>query len=363
MTDELLEIPRRKIKSILRDPAKAAAAVQLVYVCCQDPGITRKRTGKKNFSYFLGDEKLTDKEHLDRIKKLVIPPAWEDVWICVLPNGHLQATGLDLRKRRQYRYHSDWNQLRNQTKFYHIIDFGKSLPDMRAQIKKDLSLPGLPAEKVLATIVSLMERTNIRVGNSVYEKIYGSFGLTTLKDKHVSLNGSKIGFRFKGKKGVEHTISIKNRKLASIVKKCKEIPGKELFQYYDENGDRKAIDSGMVNEYIKKISGADFTAKDFRTWAGTVQALIAFKEIGAYETETEAKRKVAEAFRMVSKQLGNTPNVCKKYYVHPSIISLYQNRELEKYIPATNGETPNEDRDIIDLTEEEKAVLQILESL
>jgi DNA topoisomerase I len=297
---------------------------------------------------------------LQRIKSLVIPPAWEDVWICLLENGHLQATGIDVKKRKQYRYHSQWSMLRSLTKFYHTYEFGKVLPAIRSQIEKDISLSGLPAEKVLATVVSLMERTNIRVGNSVYEKLYGSFGLTTLKDKHVSFQGNTISFTFKGKKGIEHAINLKSKRLATIVKKCRDIPGKELFQYYNEEGERRSIDSGMVNDYIKNISGGEFTAKDFRTWAGTVQAVIAFKELGMFESETEAKKKIAEAYKIVSKQLGNTPNVCKKYYVHPAIINLYENKGLEKYTDQLNKIEVDDNK--TGLTVEEKIVMKILES-
>ena len=223
----------------------------------------------------------------------MIPPAMGKMFGYVyLRTGIVQATGIDIKKRKQYRYHPHWSMLRSQTKFYHTYEFGKVLPAIRLQIEKDLSLPEFPAEKVLATVVSLMERTNIRIGNSVYEKLYGSFGLTTLKDKHVSFRGNTIGFTFKGKKGVEHAINLKSKKLATIVKKCRDIPGKELFQYYNEEGERKAIDSGMVNDYIKNISGGEFTAKDFRTCRqATVQAVIAFKELGMFESEAEAEER------------------------------------------------------------------------
>src|ERR1700722_15535069 len=359
MTGDIIELPKRKIKRIINDAVKTANAINLVYVSDHDAGIKRIRNGKR-FKYLSGKSTRLNKEHLRRIKSLVIPPAWEDVWICLLENGHLQATGIDVKKRKQYRYHPDWNLLRNQTKFYHTYEFGKVLPALRLQIEKDLSLPGLPAEKVLATVVSLMERTNIRVGNNIYEKLYGSYGLTTLKDKHVTFHGNTIGFTFKGKMGVEHVISLKSKKLAAIVKKCRDIPGKELFQYYNENGERRSIDSGMVNDYIKNISGSNFTAKDFRTWSGTVQSVIAFKELGFFESQTEAKKKITEAFKIVSKQLGNTPNVCKKYYVHPVIINLYENRGLEKYIAQLDRAEINDDK--TDLTLEEKIVMKILES-
>lgn len=294
-----------------------------------------------------------------RIKKLVIPPAWENVWICSNPNGHLQVTGIDVRGRKQYKYHPAWNTFRNHTKFYRLYEFGCCLPNMRLKLEKDLSLPGLPLQKVLATVVSLMERTNIRIGNCAYEKIYGSYGLTTMKDKHVKINGTKLKFSFKGKKGVYHDINIKAKRLASIVKKCQDIPGKELFQYYDEEGNRKSIDSGMVNEYIKEISGGDFTAKDFRTWSGTVQALVALKELG-FETQTEAKRNIASALDNVSNALGNTRTVCKKYYVHPIILSLYETKTLEKNINQLDEIEKDDGKS--DLTTEEKILMNILKS-
>ena len=292
---EEIKVTKRKIKSIGSDPEKTAKAINLIYVSDTDPGITRVKNGEK-FQYFFKDKKIEDDEVLLRIKHLVIPPAWTNVWICHEENGHLQATGLDVKGRKQYRYHTDWNKFRNQTKYFRLLDFGKVLPAIRLQLEKDLSLPTLGQEKVLSAVVSLMERTNIRVGNNMYEKLYGSYGLTTLKDKHVKIEGTKLKFSFKGKKGVMHDISIKNNKLSKIVKQCRDIPGKELFQYFDENGVRHSIDSGMVNEYIKTISGgSDFTAKDFRTWAGSVQALLALKSIGCCDTVTETKRRIVEA--------------------------------------------------------------------
>ncbi|MEO5997205.1 MAG: DNA topoisomerase IB [Chitinophagaceae bacterium] len=353
----VLNISKRKLTSIIKDPVKTAQAVNLIYVANTDPGIIRVRKGK-TFEFILENKKVKDKDTLQRIKSLVIPPAWEEVWICKLGNGHLQTTGLDVKKRKQYRYHQLWNVLRNQTKFYRLLEFGKVLPAMRLQLETDISLPGLPLEKVLATVVSLMERTNIRVGNCFYEKLYGSFGLTTFKDKHVSINGQQIRFSFKGKKGVCHDINIKSKRLASIVQKCKDIPGKELFQYINDNGDNKSIDSGMVNDYIKRISGSDFTAKDFRTWAGTVQALLAFKELGVSETQTESKRKIVEALDTVAKLLGNTRTVCKKYYVHPVVISLYEDQSLKKYITELNSIENDDNKS--DLTMEEKVLMRIL---
>lgn len=344
----------------MKDPVKSAKAVSLIYTTDQDQdGIYRRKSGKK-FVYFNGDEKIKDKEEIERINKLAIPPAWENVWICALKNGHLQATGIDAKQRKQYRYHPLWNALRNHTKFYRMLQFGYALPKMRLQLEKDLAIKSMEKRKVLAVVVSLMERTNIRIGNNIYEKLYGSFGLTTLKDKHVDIKGQKLKFSFKGKKGVYHDIELKNAKLARAVQNCKDIPGKELFQYYDENGQRHAIESGMVNDYIKEISGDDFTAKDFRTWSGTVNALIAFKEIGEAESDKEYKSKVKEALEQVAAHLGNTATVCRKYYVHPLVINLYENKSIKKYLDELDQIEINDG--MAGLTKEETIVMKMLEN-
>ncbi|MCJ8155658.1 DNA topoisomerase IB [Chryseobacterium sp. SSA4.19] len=349
-----------KIVKIMKDPVASAKAVHLIYTSdAESAGITRKKTGKK-YSYYKDGEKIRDKEEITRINKLVIPPAWENVWICALDNGHLQATGFDLKKRKQYRYHPLWSALRNHTKFYRMLQFGYALPEIRLRVEKDLALRNFEKRKVLALIVSLMQRTNIRIGNNAYEKLYGSFGLTTLKDKHVKVKGQKINFSFKGKKGVMHNIDLRSKRLARLVEKCKDIPGKELFQFIDDEGKRHTVDSGMVNDYIKEISGEDFTAKDFRTWSGTVSALIAFKEIGYAETHTEYKKKVKEALEIVASHLGNTSTVCRKYYVHPLVINLYENNTIKKYLDELEEIEENDGK--ADLTHEEKLVLKILET-
>lgn len=359
-TDIITSLTPARIVKIMKDPVKSAKAVSLVYTTdSRDEGIQRRKRGKK-FEYFAGDEKIKDKEEVARINKLAIPPAWENVWICSLTNGHLQATGIDARQRKQYRYHPVWNALRNHTKFYRMLQFGKVLPQIRLQLEKDLSLKTLEKRKVLAVVVSLMERTNIRIGNNVYEKLYGSFGLTTLKDKHVNITGQKMNFSFKGKKGIYHDISLNNKKLAKAVQNCKDIPGKELFQFYGDDGKRHAIDSGMVNEYIKEISGEDFTAKDFRTWSGTVNALIAFKEIGTAESDQNYKTKVKEALEMVASNLGNTPTVCRKYYVHPLVINLYENNSIRKYLDELDEIEIDDGK--AGLTKEELIVMKILEN-
>jgi DNA topoisomerase-1 len=354
------KLTRRKIKSIIQNPEKSAKAVNLVYVSDKQPGIMRIKDDD-TFIYKSGRKIIKDEETLARIKKLALPPAWENVWICANENGHLQATGIDSKGRKQYKYHSKWNQVRNQTKFYRMYEFAKILPSIRLQLEKDLAKQELTHEKVLATIVSLMERTPIRVGNASYEKQNGSYGLTTLKDKHVKINGTELNFKFKGKKGIEHDINIRSRRLANIVKRCRDIPGKELFQYFDENGQRKSVDSGMVNEYIKKLSGGDFTTKDFRTWAGTVQTFLAFKELGITETKKDTQKSIVTAMEMVSKHLGNTRNVCKKYYVHPSLIELYENKSLTNYLNELDSIEENDNK--TDLTKEEKVVMKILEGI
>lgn len=357
--ESIAQLPKRSIKKILKDPAKSAEAVNLVYVTDTAPGIERKASGK-NFEYFFKGVKLRNEEDLVRIKSLVIPPAWQNVWICKLENGHLQVTGTDVRNRKQYKYHTLWNALRNHTKFYRLYEFGLVMPNIRVKIEKDLSLTGLPLKKVLATVVSLMGRTNIRIGNASYEKIYGSYGLTTLKDKHVTITGSKLRFSFKGKKGVQHDININSKRLSKIVRHCQEIPGKELFQYYDEENNRKSIDSGMVNDYIKEISEGDFTAKDFRTWSGTVQALLALKNMGLTDTMTAKKKNIVDALDLVAELLGNTRTVCKKYYVHPLILSLYESDTLHKYM--NQMEALEKDDNKSGLTSEEKILMTILKN-
>lgn len=314
-----------------RDPIQAAEAAHLVYVNDGRPGINRLKKGK-GFTYVLGGKTVRDRNILQRIRSLVIPPAWTRVWICADPNGHIQATGLDVRHRKQYRYHAQWNALRNETKFHRLYEFGRALPGLRAKIEDDFHDRELTREKVLATILSLMERTYIRVGNNEYEKANGSYGLTTLKNKHVTIKGDTLVFSFVGKKGIHHDIALHNKRLARAVNQCREIPGRELFQYYDSEGARHPIDSGMVNQYIHEAMGTDFTAKDLRTWAGSLHALQAFRCIGEASSVTECKKNIVAALDTVSKALGNSRSVCKKYYVHPGLIRLYEENKLVKYL-------------------------------
>ncbi len=359
LADDII-IPEKKLEKISNDPKATAKAIKLVYVNDSQEGITRMRNGK-GFKYLYNNKTVKNKSDLERITKLVLPPAWENVWICTLENGHLQATGLDARNRKQYKYHRLWNELRNQTKFYRLLQFGKALPAIRRKVAKDLSLPGMPREKVLAAVVAIMEKTSIRVGSGIYEKMYGSFGLTTLKNKHVDVNGSKVKFSFKGKKGVEHEISIKSKKLSTIVKHCLEIPGKELFQYYDEDNNRQTIDSGMVNGYIRDVQDGEFTTKDFRTWTGTVHALTCLKEMGSFDSATDSKKKIVEVLDKVAAHLGNTRTVCKKYYVHPILLDLYENNKLDPYLGKLKNIKTDEDI-LTGMNPEEKLLLEILEN-
>lgn len=357
---ETVQLSHKEFLKIDKDYSKAAKAADLLYVSDKEPGIQRQKKGS-GFVFIYDDKPLTDEKELERIKKLAIPPAWTNVWICHKPNGHIQATGIDARNRKQYRYHPIWNMLRNETKFHHLYEFGKLLPSLRLKVEEDLAKKELSEEKVIATVISLMERTYIRIGNDGYEKLYGSYGLTTLKDKHVKIEGDKIVFSFKGKKGIYHNISLRNRRLARMVKACRDVPGKELFQYLDADGNRKSIDSGMVNRYIKEATGGDFSAKDFRTWAGTLDVLRAFKSMGQAGTQTDCKKNIVAALDKVSEKLGNTRSVCKKYYVHPGILKLYEEQNLEKYLKELDKiEKPD---DLSGLTSEERVLMKILKEL
>jgi DNA topoisomerase I len=357
--DDEIDFSHKEFLTLDKDYALAAAAVDLTYMKDNVPGIMRKSTGK-SFSYSYKEKAVSDEKTLERIKKLVIPPAWTDVWICPKPSGHIQATGIDLRQRKQYRYHSLWNKVRSETKFHRLYEFGKALPLLRVQLDKDISLRDLSERKVLAAVILLMERTYIRVGNYGYEKMNGSYGLTTLKDKHVLIKEGEMNFSFKGKKGVYHKISLKNKKLAKIVKECRDIPGKELFQYYDAEGNTKSIDSGSVNQYIKDASGMDFSAKDFRLWAGSLNILKCFSSMEPFSSSADCKRNVLEALDEVSSKLGNTRTVCKKYYVHPGLIKLYEEDGLGKYLKEFDGSESDESPE---LHNDEKVLMKILKGL
>jgi len=305
------------------DSIESAAAAGLRYVSDAGPGIRRERVDD-DFRYLdVNGQVITDPEVLERIKSLGIPPAYADVWISPLPDGHLQATGRDAKGRKQYRYHPRWREVRDEVKFERMLAFGDALPQIRVQTDKHLALTGMPREKVLATVVRLLETTLIRVGNDEYAKTNKSYGLTTMRDKHVDIAGSTVRFAFRGKSGKNHTISVKDRRLANIVKRSRDLPGYELFQYVDEHGERRDVTSDDVNTYLREITGQDFTAKDFRTWAATVLAALALQAYDPFAKETEAKKNVVEAIKSVAERLGNTPAIARKSYIHPAILDAY----------------------------------------
>jgi len=323
-----IKLSNQILRSVADDPRKSAEAANLIYVTDAQSGILRKRKGN-HFVYYYGNREVTDPAVLKRIASLVIPPAWSGVWICPEKNGHLQVTGTDALSRKQYRYHPRWIALRGQTKFYRLKAFGLALPGIRKQLKADLARKGLSLRKVLAMLVSIMEQTNIRIGNDFYERLYGSYGLATLQCRHVKLKGGHIRFLFTGKKGVRHDISIRNKKLATIISRCKEIPGKHLFQYYDENEQPRALHSGDINDYIREISGSDFSSKDFRTWAGSTGFIRGVLDTADPGTPPTQKELVSLVDR-VAESLGNTRSVCRKYYIHPRVIALFENGTLRK---------------------------------
>jgi DNA topoisomerase-1 len=343
-----------------KEPAvQSARKVGLHYVSDAIPGIRREVAGKR-FRYTDADGRaVRDRAALARIKSLVIPPAWTDVWICAAPNGHIQVTARDAKGRKQYRYHPLWRKVRDENKYEHLVSFGNALPLIRHQVEKDLALPGLPREKILAAILRLLETTMMRVGNEEYVRSNGSFGLTTLRNKHVRIDGARLEFRFRGKSGVEHFIELNDRRLARIVSRCRDLPGYELFQYLDDEGNRGSIDSEDVNEYLRKISGRDYTAKDFRTWAGTVLAALALREFEKFDSQAQAKKNLLRAIESVSEKLGNTPAICRKCYVHPAIMESYLDGSMLEALQhrAEKGLAQG----VHDLDPEEAAVLALLQ--
>jgi len=341
--------------AVAADSAEAAEEAGLQYVNDDRPGYSRKAKGK-NFEYLDTEGKtIRHEQRLLRIKRLAIPPAWTDVWICPSPNGHVQATGRDARGRKQYRYHERWREVRDENKFGRLGQFAKALPSLRRRVTQDLKLPGLPRQKVLATIVRLLERTFIRIGNEEYARENNSFGLTTLKNRHVKVKGAQVVFRFRGKSGRPHEVDVTDRRLAKVIAKCQDLPGQDLFQYLEENGEARDVTSQDVNEYLRQIAGEDFTAKDFRTWGGTVLAALALSKQEEFETKKQATSNIKTAFGAVAELLGNTPAVCRKCYVHPVIVEAYLKRTR---VAGLNGNTkslapPN-------LRAAERAVLKFL---
>jgi DNA topoisomerase-1 len=344
---------RLKVPAVT-DPLASARAARLHYSTDTNPGIRRVKNGKSFRFLRPNGKRVTARKDLERIRALVIPPAWTDVWISPDPLGHLQATGRDARRRKQYRYHARWREVRDETKYGRMLEFGRALPAIRRRVDRDLRRNGLQRRKVLAAIVRLLEKTLIRVGNDEYARDNQSFGLTTMRDGHVKVNGSKMRFGFRGKSGIRHELEFNDRRLAPVVKKCRELPGQELFQYRDDEGKVVDIGSGDVNEYLKEITGEDFTSKDFRTWCGTVQALVLLLECEAAESESKAKKVISRCIEEVARQLGNTKAVCRKSYVHPAVIDAY----LDGSIARRAGRAV---KAVGKLTQAETAVLGLLQ--
>jgi DNA topoisomerase-1 len=356
-----------KLPSIARAASEDAPAVArkvgLRYVDDSKPGISRRKT-RTGFRYIGPDGKpVRDEEELKRIRALAIPPAWTDVWICPLANGHIQATGRDAKHRKQYRYHAQWRSVRDESKYERMLSFGRALPRIRAQVSQALSLPGLPREKVLATVVQLLQETMIRIGNEEYARTNKSFGLTTLRTRHVEVSEREVAFHFRGKSGVMHAVRLRDPKLARIIRRMRDLPGQELFQYIDENGERRTIDSSDVNDYLRSLTGEDYTAKDFRTWSGTVLAAMELQALRDCGSETEAKKNIVQAIANVSRRLGNTPAVCRKCYVHPAVLDCYlQGVMHETWDELMKSLKVAEDDDTHALKMEELALLELLES-
>ncbi|QJE01647.1 DNA topoisomerase IB [Massilia forsythiae] len=341
------------------DPSTAAKAAGLRYVHDDRPGIGRKAV-KDGFRYLDAKGNTVDDEAtLARIKALVIPPAWTEVWICPQANGHLQATGRDARGRKQYRYHAKWRSTRDEVKYERMINFGKALPQIRKDVDRALKLPGLPREKVLATIVYLLEATMMRIGNDEYARENKSYGLTTLRNRHVKIDGSEVEFSFRGKSGVHHDVKVHDKRLARIIQRTRDLPGQDLFQYLDEDGERHTVDSGDVNDYLRDITGEDYTAKDFRTWSGTVLAALALQEFEKFDSEAQAKKNVVRAIESVSEKLGNTPSVCRKCYVHPAVLDAYLDGTMIEGLRARAEQKLVQE--LHELEPEEAAVLTMLQ--
>jgi DNA topoisomerase-1 len=341
------------------DAVASAKAAGLRYVTDSVPGIRRIAAGKK-FAYVgPNGRRIRDAETLTRIRSLVVPPAWTNVWICPLEHGHIQVTARDARGRKQYRYHARWRKVRDETKYEKLAAFGRALPLIRRKVHADLSRNGLPREKVLGAVVRLLESTFIRVGNEKYARDNGSFGLTTLRGQHVQIKGERIKFRFRGKSGKHHEIELDDRRIAAIIRRCRELPGYELFQYLDENGEPRVLDSGDVNEYLRALTGEDYTAKDFRTWAGTVLATLALQEFERFDSATQAKRNVVRAIERVASRLGNTPSICRKCYIHPRVIDSYLDGTMVRALKRRAEKTLRED--LYALKPQEAAVLGLLQ--
>ncbi|ANW05402.1 DNA topoisomerase IB [Bradyrhizobium icense] len=340
------------------DPRDAAESAGLRYVSDERPGIRRKKLGT-GFSYVRPDgSKLTGPDALKRIKALAIPPAWTDVWVCPSPDGHIQATGRDAKGRKQYRYHTRFREVRESTKYERVVAFADALPSIRDTVREHMALRGLPREKVLATVVHLLETTLIRVGNDDYARQNNSYGLTTLKNRHAAVEGNEVRFRFTGKGGKQWSLRVRDRRITKIIKACQELPGQELLQYIDEQGNCQDVTSTDVNEYLKAITGKDITAKDFRTWAGTVLAAMTLSELQSFDNAAQAKRNLRSAIEKVSARLGNTPTICRKCYIHPEVLNSYLDGNL---VLEIKSQVENELRSAVEnMKPEEAAVLALL---
>jgi DNA topoisomerase I len=342
-----------EIEQILEDAG-------LYYVNGSAAGITRQKIGNDFIYLDRKGQKITDPKVLERIKRLVLPPAWTEVWIAAKANAHLQATGIDAAGRKQYRYHHEWSKHRNETKYFRLLEFGSKLPEFRKNLLKDLRRRELDERKVLSISVNLMQKTLIRVGNEEYKQLYGSYGLTTLRDKHVKIEGNKLRLSFKGKKGIDHDIEFTDKTLARLVRKCRDIPGQELFQYYTPDGARRSIDSGKINRYIREVSCCDFTAKDFRTWSGTLETLRQLAIFEYPENEIRRKKNINTALDEVAARLGNTRAVCKKSYVFPPLLDAYLDGSLLPYLRKINRAAGKADSRSLD--HDEKVLLNFLKA-
>src|SRR5438477_9430648 len=346
---------------VASDEAVAAAEeAGLQYVSDEKPSHRRRLNGKACKYVDTEGKRSRDEQRVLRLKRLAIPQAWTDVWICPSPTGHIQATGRDARQRKQYRYHERWREIRDENKFGRLADFAKALPQIRKRVDHDIKLPGLPRNKVLATVVQLLERTFIRIGNDEYARENKSFGLTTMKDRHVKVKGSKLRFRFRGKSGREHEVDVTDRHIATIISKLQDLPGQDLFQYVDDDGEIRDITSQDVNEYLREITGEDFSAKDFRTWAGTVLTAIGLNTQEKFETQKQAKSNINTAIKAVAKILGNTPAICRKCYVHPAVLENYlDQKSIDGLKQTTEDALEKED---VDPRSSEAAILKFLKS-
>ena len=342
------------------DTKDAAEAIGLVYVTDEKPGIRRQKRGKGYAYLDVNARKITHAATLSRISSLAIPPAYTDVWICPESNGHIQATGRDAKGRKQYRYHARFREVRESSKYAHMLEFANSLPAIRAKTQEHLAMRGLPREKVLATVVHLLETTLIRVGSDEYAKANKSYGLTTLKNRHVAVDGSTLRFNFKGKSGKQWRLALSDRRIAKVVRACLDLPGQELFQYVDDDGKPHDVTSTDVNDYLREISGQSITAKDFRTWQGTLLAVMALQEFDSFDSQAAAKKNIRDAIGRVAARLGNTPTICRKCYIHPEVFNCYAEGalllEIKEKVEAELRD------DLASLQPEEAAVLALLQA-